>query len=489
MNKVHTLLFLLLFTSISTKSQNIFPVKLDKCRVTKFCLDCGDKKATYDEEEFGALINKLNSTLILEGLKGVVKFQVLIDAEGKACVLSHTDQSKSAVTRKLVRELNKFKNWIPAFTDEVVEEKSSINVVFTIVDEEISGKIERVDLKAFRRSFDKPRNPEIFNSSYTYENKSLNSYKITNWNAENSGLTNNMNDDITIDKNGLIWLTIDEGLVTFDGEKFQKENQNITDAGKYFGYFEIATDNNNVKWVSTSKGIFSYNDSIWTSHSEAAIGLKHSNNIINNSKTNELFFCSSNGVVVKKRNQWYTINQDSISDLPSNRITFAKKDSKNRLWIGTYGGTVMIDQNGEVTSFEDSKNILKGKAITSMDEDPSGNLYFSLYEFDRKDKSKVNNNEGIAIYYKNGTLKQFTTDNSGMPFNHATCVLYDDREKILWISTDRAGLVRYDLEDNWENYHNKNSEIPTSYISTMTLDDNGNLFLATRQGLVKLEKK
>ena len=36
--------------------------------------------------------------------------------------------------------------------------------------------------------------------------------------------------------------------------------------------------------------------------------------------------------------------------------------------------------------------------------------------------------------------------------------------------------------------HNKNSQIPTSYISTMTFDAQGNLYLATRQGLVKLEK-
>ncbi|MNV09620.1 Two component regulator propeller [compost metagenome] len=76
-----------------------------------------------------------------------------------------------------------------------------------------------------------------------------------------------------------------------------------------------------------------------------------------------------------------------------------------------------------------------------------------------------------------------------MPFNHANCVLYDKNEKILWISTDRAGLVRYDLKDGWENYHNENSDIPTSYISTMTFDMNGNLYLATRQGLVKIERK
>ena len=149
----------------------------------------------------------------------------------------------------------------------------------------------------------------------------------------------------------------------------------------------------------------------------------------------------------------------------------------------------MIDNNGAITNFEKTSTILKGKTITSMDEDENGNLYFTLYEFNPKDEESVNNDDGIAIRYADGSLKQFTTSNSGMPFNGTTCILYDKNEKVVWISTDRAGLVRYDLKDGWENYHNENSDIPTSYISTMTFNDKGTLFLATRQGLVIVERK
>ena len=201
-----------------------------------------------------------------------------------------------------------------------------------------------------------------------------------------------------------------------------------------------------------------------------------------------MFFCSDEGLTIYKDGKWSNINQSKIKDLPSNRVAYAKRDSKNRIWIGTYSGTAMIDENDNLTNFETTKTALKGKCITSMDEDENGNLFFTLYEFDRKEKGKVNNDEGIAIRYNDGTIKQFTTENSGMPFNHTNCVLYDEVEKVLWISTDRAGLVRYDLKDGWENYHNENSDIPTSYISTMTFDGDGNLYLATRQGLVKIEK-
>jgi hypothetical protein len=484
-----TLFILFVCLTLQANAQNLFPVKLENCKTEKFCLDCGDTKAGYDENDFAKLQVKLNKELDLQGIKGAVKFQVLVDTKGQACVLSHTDQSKNPISLKIIEELNKFKKWTPAITSGKTEEKSSINLIFAISDNKISGQIERVDMKAFNKSFDKPNSPEIYNKSYEYKNENLKNYKITVWNSSNSNLPNNMNDNITIDKNGLIWLTVDEGLVTFDGKEFKNAEQNITDKGKFFSYYALASDNANVKWVYGTKNIYSFDNIKWTKYDSTEIGIDGAYEIVNNQKTGEVFFCSDEGLTIYKDGKWTNLNKSKLKALPSNRVTFAKRDSKNRIWIGTFSGTAMIDENNQVTNFENTNTILKGKCITSMDEDENGNLFFTLYEFERKEKGKVNNDEGIAIRYTDGTFKQFTTENSGMPFNHTNCVLYDKNEKVLWISTDRAGLVRYDLKDTWENYHNENSDIPTSYISTMTFDDKGNLYLATRQGLVKIARE
>ncbi len=483
-----TILFFLTAITLNLNAQNLFPVKLNNCNTEKFCLDCGDVKAGYDEEGFSKLQEKLNMELNVNGIQGSVKFQVLVNSNGRACVLSHTDQSKNAITLKIIKELNKFKKWKPAITNGKLEEKSSINLIFVIKDNKISGQIEQVDMTAFKKSFDKPTSPEIYNKTYDYKNENLKRYKITFWNTSNSNLPNNLNDDITVDKNGLIWLTVDEGLVTFDGKEFKNAEQNITDKGEYFDYHALASDNNNVKWVYGKNNIYSFDNTKWTKYDSTEIGIDGAYKILNNPKTGEVFFCSDEGLTIYKDGIWTNINKGKFKLLPSNRVTFAKRDRKNRIWIGTFSGTAMIDENNVITNFENTTTVLKGKCITSMDEDENGNLYFSLYEFDRKDKQKVNNDEGIAILYADGTFKQFTTDNSGMPFNHTNCVLYDRNEKVLWISTDRAGLVRYDLKDSWENYHNENSDLPTSYISTMMFDNEGNLYLATRQGLVKIER-
>jgi len=123
-----------------------------------------------------------------------------------------------------------------------------------------------------------------------------------------------------------------------------------------------------------------------------------------------------------------------------------------------------------------------------MTEDSKGNIYFGLYKNNKG--TEINSDEGIAILSTDGAWKKYTTENSGIPVNHTSNMLYDNNENILWITTVSCGLIRYDPINNvWENYNNLNSEIPTSYIQDIEQDSKGNIFLATRQGLVKLERK
>ena len=342
-------IFLTAFT-LNLNAQNLFPVKLENCKTERFCLDCGDTKAGYDEKEFSKLQDKLNKELNLQGINGTVKFQVLVNAKGRACVLSHTDQSNNPITLKIIEELNKFKKWTPATTNGKKEEKSSINLIFVISNNKISGQIERVDISTFEKSFDRPDDPEIYNKTYDYKNEHLKNYKITVWNSQNSNLPNDMVDNITIDKNGLIWLTVDEGLVTFDGKEFKNAEQNITDKGKYFGYYALATDNKNIKWVYGKDNIYSFDNVKWRKYDSAEIGINGAYEIVNNASTGEVFFCSDEGLVVYKSGKWASINKNELKGLPSNRIEFAMRDSKNRIWIGTFGGTAMIDENNQVTT-------------------------------------------------------------------------------------------------------------------------------------------
>ena len=482
-----TLTLLTLLISLGINAQNLYPKKLDNCITSVFCLDCGDIKANVDKEKFEKLIANLNSTNNLVGIKGKVSFQILVDSIAKGCVLSHTDVSDNIISRNIIEALNNFDGFIPAKTKDKNEQRTSFNISFEIKDGKLNAKVERVDMDAFKKSFDKPNSPEIYNRDYVYKNENLNNYKITVWNSDNSNLPNNMNDHITIDRKGIIWLTADDWLVKFDGKDFTKVTPNNSSLKKPFNVYTIASDDKNRKWVYGQRKFLSYDDLNWKLYDTNEIGITDAYKIIFNKNTGELFFCSGRGLTIFKNDKWEYFNKDK--KYPFEDVYFAKRDSKNQIWIGTFKGSFLIDEKGNCTSFNETKSILNGQCITDMDEDENGNLYFALYEYGDKGKGVVNRNDGIAIKYANGNWKQFTTSNSGMPFNNATAVLFDKKENVLWISTDRAGLVRYDLKDTWENYHPDNSKIPTSYISTMTFDNNGILYLATRQGLVKIERK
>lgn len=143
MKKVLFIIFTLL--SFSIYSQNIFPVKLDGCKSSRFCIDCGDTKAGYDALKFKILEDDLSKSLD-NGLEGEIMMQVLIDSKGHGCVVSHTDESNSPITLKIITELNNFQNWIPATTNNKEEKMTSIKILFIIKEGKIMSKIERVKI-------------------------------------------------------------------------------------------------------------------------------------------------------------------------------------------------------------------------------------------------------------------------------------------------------------------------------------------------------
>ena len=482
-------LLIISLLSISSYGQNIFPVKLDQCKVDQFCLDCGDQKVTITDEMLRETTEKINAISELKGISGKLSLQVLVDKKGKSCVLSHTDQSNHPLTAKVISIINGSRKWSPAITEGKIEEKTSVNFSVIITNGVATAGIERVDMNAFKASFDHPKDPEIYNTHYTYKNEDLSSYEFTVWNTKNSKLPSNQNDYIAIDANDAIWITADEYVTKWENQTFFTLPQIQYPNGNFAHFNTLAIDHQQTVWTYAMNSIYSTTGNGWSKHDSTISGIQSVYDIYTNHRTKEVFFCSEQGLIILKDNQWTSYTQKQWKDLPSNRVYFAQRDSKNRLWIGTFDGTMMIDEQGKAINFENSQTVLKGKCITALTEDEQGNVYFTLYEFGDKNKGKINRDEGIAIYSADGKFTQFTTENSGLPFNHTNAIVYDKNEKVLWISTDRAGLVRYDLNGNWQNYHNNNSLIPTSYISNLTLDSKGNLYLATRQGVVKMEKK
>jgi len=467
-------------------AQNIFRQKVEGCNTAQFCLDCGEPKADIDAASLDAVIKSIGESFkISKSGKGGVIFQVLVDSVGQPCVLSHTDATNSLMTRGLIGYLNAAK-----FTPAIEKGKavmSSINVGFFLADGKITGQVQRVDQDAFSRGFKSAGEPKIFNKTYQYQNANLNSYQFTSWNKSNSGLLSDLSQHCVVSKDGDLWYaTVLDGITLFDGFKFLVPEKGTFPFAKGASINAMVKDKDDNIWVADASAIYKYANNKWEKFDSLRIGIDGAYRIIPN-PDGSIFFAADNGLLELKEDKWTMLNKDKITQLPSNRVYDAYRDKRGRVWIGTFSGSIMVDENGKITDFNQTQTPVKNTCISDITEDDNGNIYFALYAYGKHGEDL--DEEGLAVYTANGEWLHYNDKNSGMPANHINSMFYDMAEKLLWISTNRAGLVRYNLKDGWENYHNKNSDVPSYDVYQVAAGKNGVLYVSTYNGLLRIAKK
>ena len=123
------LLLLTIFSWTLGYSQNLYPEKFKDCSLTSFCLDCGDTKAEPPKSLINELLDKFDKKSLIK-IKGNIEVQILIDENGKACLLSSSNQTNiSSKKLGLQIAINSTLNWEPAIR-ETKKTNSSVSLVF-----------------------------------------------------------------------------------------------------------------------------------------------------------------------------------------------------------------------------------------------------------------------------------------------------------------------------------------------------------------------
>ena len=259
------------------------------------------------------------------------------------------------------------------------------------------------------------------------------------------------------DKTGKIWLCHVFGLFTYDthAKTFDKiELYKSKDANDISPVSNIYQDDDGHLWIATiGKGIFRYN-----------------------LKTNEITKLKQN---------------DFPQGIDENDAFFQfYKDNFGVLWVGTF-----------------SKGLLKldfQKEPFRLYEKPGGNnnnnnnLFITAILKDISDynKSWLGTNEGFYQYnLADKSFKKFANikgDEKSLPSNNVNSLFQLD-DNGLWIGTS-DGLSYFNIPNNtFTNYKLEEStprnEISYNFISNITGDDFGNLWLSTGNGLVKFDTK
>ncbi|WP_282053358.1 ligand-binding sensor domain-containing protein [Maribacter luteus] len=462
-------------------SQNIFIEQYDDCNVGEFCLDCGNPKAKSSSDIDAYFKNVL--TGIPKKLKGDIYVQVIVDSLGNQCVKSiQRDLNQSSHNLEIRRLVNEMKDWSPSIDKNGHATSATVFLKFKFKGGKVKVDYQNFFDKSFMSKI-KSEKPElkITNNKYSYSNDLVDD-QILVFDKRNSKIRHSYCRSLSIDKDGVLWVGTDNGLLMFDDptmKLFNSKNSSLRpenyNSRKTSSIMHSAIDSLNNKWFNDGYNTYRFDGNRWKVFDSINSPLGWGRRMYADNKNN-MWIASGKGVARYSKNEW-TIYDNTNTSMPSNRASGVFVDSKNRIWIGTYEGNVMID-NGKEMLFNDSETPLKNGSILDGFEDKKGNLWFSLY-------SEGDKYSGLAKLASNGEWSIMNIENSKIPTNSIADFAIDEERNIIWIGAWKVGLAKYD-GNKWSLYTLENSKFPSVYISDMELDSDGNLWVGTFSGFVKV---
>ena len=340
----------------------------------------------------------------------------------------------------------------------------------------------------------------------------------------NSGLVDNRISTLGADSLGRIWIGTDyKGYNAETGSGFSVLNTNNTpfypndDTWRSFNTSNGLADptvrailplGNSIAWVATKQGLSYFNDNntlpntaddYWKTYTA-------SNRLIGSSVLavagggSQIWFGTDLGLNllqynytphVKQDDTWFyypfDINNDGIPD----EVRAIAVDQKNRVWIGTNNGLVVLDINNTPSNTSDDHEIiyttqnspLVNNQINDIYIDQYGNGWVASGNYFSGGVNVIN--LGYYLDYPwDDNWATFTPSNSQLPNPYVTSIT-PGSGNTMWFGTHfGAALLSYGVtpfikvDDQWTIYKQSNSGIADDNINDIAIDPAGNVWFA-----------
>ncbi len=308
-------------------------------------------------------------------------------------------------------------------------------------------------------------------------------------------ISNNRIFSILEDKKGKLWVgSLGGGVNVFDyqSEKFQSFYFDSND--------RYSLSSNHVRYVFEDKA-----ESIWIATNTSGVCVYH--------------LTSNQFGLLKKESKGI----NSLKYTPFGII----EDYKGLLWIGTLGGGLAtLDRSNFTYTYYSSEENKNHENILTLFEDKDSLIWIGswgggLNYFDPKTKKfskpftasthSINNNtvttitqdedgiiwigtlNGLSAYNKKTAQFSNYTMNDGLSSNSIFALSYDAPRNTLWIGSNGGGLNSLNTKTGKIEFFRKTAENPegisNNNINCIYDDNVGNLWIGTKKGLNKFEKK
>ncbi len=309
--------------------------------------------------------------------------------------------------------------------------------------------------------------------------------------------------DITEDKEGIIVVATDEGVIRINPQSLKTSivsplSENALFKGQIVTAYFIDKDGSH--WIGTDEGV----DNIFPMHGKSThfdltdpVGNKlndcYIHKIFCDSKKNTWIATRDDGVFYKPEASanfiQFTYIEGDPRSLGSNEIHSFYEKANGELYITTNGGGLNIF-NSNTRSFTrirhhaNDNNSLLNNNIRSILEDRQGNLWIVSFQ------------AGVNLLVNHPRLfhHQVPGAETGLDYQSSTvCSFFLDDNDKLWIGSDGGGLKLIDRkEKSTQTYlpdKNQPGSFPDKVVMSIYKDKKGVLWFGTYQGgLVKLDK-
>ncbi len=274
----------------------------------------------------------------------------------------------------------------------------------------------------------------------------------------------NVINDLTLDRDGVLWVATSNGVSRFDGREWTR----ITSLGAS----TIAADQTGRIWIGAEGGgLYVYHDGIWESHTK--IG-PYDITIIRSIKADDsgnVWLGMANGLILCDDRGWQLYSHQNLP--PGNSISRVFVDSDNLKWIIYPTGTICSYDGIFWKMYGGSKDGLGTHELRTADVDSQG-LKWLIY--------------GGALYTFDENAPQYSRlirySNNSIPLGTYFQDLVIDSHDVKWLITNK-GIGCLDGQ-KWTQF-SKNDGLPDSTISRIVLADDGSVWAGSALGVAHLE--
>lgn len=311
------------------------------------------------------------------------------------------------------------------------------------------------------------------------------------------------------DPAGVLWLsTNDRGLnkIIFQRDDFNQKlvvektiNKSDNDIRSIFN------DHKNRLWLGTKSGkLYVYDnkgkrvDNLFTNEPEGGLGFVYT--IIQDKNKAIWLGTKGNGLFKaeptdqeggKYKLSHYLADEQDVNSLSSNLIYSLLEDKKGRIWVGTYGqGLNLVVVKNNTTTFLNAKNTFFKRQNSAFDK-------IRHLQEDARGKIWIATTDGLLVLdpdvagINNARFKIFRKipgDKNSLGNNSVQFIFRDSKDR-MWISTSGGGLNMAVGTDPFASLKfevfTMEDGLPNDYILNSVEDNQGNLWLATENGLSK----